>query len=92
MNDSGMGSLRIYDSNVASYDQAGNAYLGAQVEVINWGKGAPDAGFTVLNTSNQVLLNIVFPSGRPSYRTEMVPLTALSLSELRDSAGTSFPG
>jgi hypothetical protein len=86
-----MGSVRIYDQNTMPYDEAGSAYGGAQETVIDWGHGAPRAGFTVLDNSNNVLLNVVFPSGIDGNRTQKVPFSVLNLTELRNSAGTSFP-
>lgn len=89
-NSRSMGSMRMYDANTMPYDETGTNYLGAQETVINWGHGAPSGGFTVLNTdSNQVLLQVRYIH-KIGYRTEEVPLTALDLTELRDTAGTAL--
>ncbi len=84
----GMGSVRIYDSNQVTYDQAGSNYLGPDETIIDWGHGGQQAGFVVINNANQVLMNVAYSGGFRGYRAEMVPLSALSLSELRDSSGT----
>jgi hypothetical protein len=86
-----MGSIRMYDSNTQPYDQAGADYLGDQEVVVNWGGGVPNAGFTVVNANNKVLMRVEYPSGYDSYRTSMVPISALDLTELRNSAGTTVP-
>lgn len=86
-----MGSVRMYDSNTLPYDQAGAAYLGDQETVINWGHGAPLGGFSIVSSTNQVLMEVRFPPRVISYRTQMVPTSALDLTELHDSAGTAFP-
>jgi hypothetical protein len=86
-----MGSTRRYDTNSMPYDEAGTGYLGPDETVVNWGKGAPDPGFVVLNSSNDVVLSVELPTRTPSYRTQMVPLSALDLTELRDTAGTAVP-
>jgi hypothetical protein len=86
-----MGSVRRYDVNSMPYDEAGTAYEGPDETVVNWGKGAPDPGFVVLNSSNDVVLSVELPSRTPSYRTQMVPLSALNLTELRHTAGTAVP-
>jgi Arylsulfotransferase (ASST) len=88
---SNMGSVRMYDSNTLPYDQAGTSYLGDHFTVINWGHGEPRPGFSVLGSANQVLMEVLFPSHSYSYRTQMVPASALNLTELRDSAGTASP-
>ena len=86
-----MGSVRMYDSNTEPYDESGSSYLGDSITVVDWGFGAPKAGFTVINPDNQVLMNLAYPAGFVGYRAEMVPLSALDLKELHDSAGTQVP-
>jgi hypothetical protein len=86
-----MGSVRIYDTNTMPYDEAGTGYLGPNETVIDWGHGAPYAGFTVLDDANDVLMTVEFPKGIVGNRTQKVSLGALDLSELRDSAGLSYP-
>jgi hypothetical protein len=86
-----MGSVRMYDSNIQPYDEAGADYLGNQETVVNWGGGVPNAGFTVVNADDKVLMNVEYPSAYDSYRTSMVPVSVLDLTELRDSAGTTAP-
>jgi len=86
-----MGSVRMYDGNTTTYDQAGTNYEGQQETVIDWGHGAPTAGFSVIDNSADVLLNVAFPQGIVGNRAEMAPLSALNLTELHDSAGTSMP-
>ena len=54
--------------------------------MVNLGKGAPDPGFVVSNSSNDVALEVTLPSQIPSYRTQMVPLSALNLTGYRDTA------
>jgi hypothetical protein len=86
-----MGSTRRYDQNLEPYDQVGAAYEGPDVTVVNWGKGAPLPGFVVLDDSNDVELSVSLPADTASYRTQMVPASALDLSELRATAGTPVP-
>ena len=85
-----MGSVRMYDANTLPYDQVGSSYLGVQDTVVNWGRGAPRGGFTVVGNADQVLMDVLYPSRFISYRTQMVPAGALNLTELRASAGTAF--
>jgi hypothetical protein len=86
-----MGSLRRYDGDDTTYDYTGNAYDGPVENVIDWGSGAPLSGFTVTDNTGDVLLNVSLPQGTFSNRATLVPLSALDLAELRDSAGTAFP-
>jgi hypothetical protein len=86
-----MGSLRRYDVNETTYDYSGNSYQGPVENVIDWGSGAPLPGFTVIDNTGDVLLQVLLPDGTFTNRATLVPLSALSLSELRDSAGTAFP-
>jgi hypothetical protein len=44
-----------------------------------------------VNANNKVLMRVEYPSGYDSYRTSMVPISALDLTELRNSAGTTVP-
>ena len=86
-----MGSVRRHDSNTMPFDEAGGAYLGPQETVIDWGRGAPTAGFTVIDDQDKVLLNVGFPKGIVGNRTQKVSSSALDLTELRDSVGTNYP-
>lgn len=86
-----MGSTRRYDGNTLPYDEAGASYLGPQETVVDWGSGAPTAGFTVIDDSNDVLLTVALPKGIVGNRTQKVPLDALDLTQLHDSAGTRYP-
>jgi hypothetical protein len=86
-----MGSVRMYDANGTTYDQSGSNFTGPVETVIDWGHGAPTAGFTVINQSGDVLMTVAFPSGIVGNRAEYVPLSALSHGELRASAGLPMP-
>lgn len=86
-----MGSVRRYDSNGATYDEAGTSYTGPVETVIDWGQGAPTPGFTVVDNFGNVLLNADLEKGYVGNRGVFVPLSALSLAELRDTSGTNFP-
>jgi hypothetical protein len=86
-----MGSVRRYDTNTMPYDEVGSGYLGPNETVIDWGSGAPFAGFTVLDGTNSVLMTVEFPNGIVGNRTQKVSLSALDLTELHDSAGLSYP-
>jgi hypothetical protein len=86
-----MGSVRRYDSNTMPYDQVGTGYLGPNETVVDWGSGAPYAGFTVLDDANDVLMTVAFPKGIVGNRTQKVSLSALDLTELHDSAGLAYP-
>jgi hypothetical protein len=86
-----MGSVRRYDTNTMPYDEVGSGYLGPNETVIDWGSGAPFAGFTVLDGTNAVLMTVEFPNGIVGNRTQKVSLSALELTELHDSAGLSYP-
>ena len=90
-NSASMGSARRYDVNFEPYDQSGSAYAGPQQTIIDWGHGSPLAGFTVLDPSNAVEMTLQFPKGVVGNRAVILPLTDLSLTELRDSAGTALP-
>lgn len=90
-NSSRMGSVRRYDTNGGTYDEAGSEYLGPIETVVDWGQGAPIAGFTVVDNSGDVLFNADFEKGYVGNRAIFVPLAALNLTELRDTAGTEFP-
>jgi hypothetical protein len=89
--DASMGSLRRYDADTTTYDQSGSAYTGPVESVIDWGHGAPTTGFVVVGNSGTVLLDVTMPGGVLGNRAEKVPVTALELKELRDSAGTAYP-
>lgn len=82
-----MGSVRRYDDDLNTYDQDPTTYGGPQETIVDWGHGAPTGGFTVLGPTNNVLMNVVFPKKKVGNRAVEVPLTALPLQELRDSAG-----
>ena len=82
-----MGSVRRYDDALNTYDQKPATYAGPQETIVDWGHGVPSAGFTVLGSTNNVLMNLDFPKGKIGNRAVEVPLTALPLQELRDTAG-----
>jgi hypothetical protein len=86
-----MGSVRRYDANSMPYDEAGTDYLGPKETVVDWGHGVPRAGFSVIDDSNRLLLKVTFPSKVVGNRAQMVPVGALDLTELRDSAGLTYP-
>jgi hypothetical protein len=86
-----MGSVRTYDSTGTTYDLAGASYLAPVETLIDWGQGVPVAGFTVVDNSGTSLMNVQFQAGYVGNRTEFVPLSALDLTELHDTAGTPFP-
>lgn len=90
-NTSRMGSARRYDSAGSTYDQVGSAFAGPSYAVIDWGQGAPTAGMSVVDNTGNVLLNVQFEKGYVGNRGTFVPLSALNLSELRNTAGTPFP-
>jgi PKD repeat protein len=86
-----MGSVRRYDVTGQAYDQLGTSYQGPSETLIDWGQGIPSAGFTVVDDSGNQLLDLTFENGYVGNRASFVPLSALDLTELRDTAGTAFP-
>ena len=86
-----MGSVRRYDATGATYDESGAAFQGPAESMIDWGQGVPTAGFTVVDNAGGALLNVRFEKGYVGNRGEFVPLAALDLAELHDTAGTPFP-
>jgi hypothetical protein len=92
------GSFRCYDSSDATFDQLGNSFGGSDCAVtssdlIGWGIKA-GSGFTEVSAdaTKKVLLGITFPDGEGEYRAVKVPLGALDISLLRDTAGLPFSG
>jgi hypothetical protein len=55
--------------------------------VIGWGFGAPDLVFSEVDSLGRDLLDFYFLDGNTSYRAIKVPLTTLSLSAMRSTAG-----
>ena len=86
-----MGSVRVYDANGLPYDEDGSGFLAPEQYVINWGHGSPNGGFTVLNSSRQVSMNVQYPVDKKGYRTTFVPMSSLDLTALRNTAGTTLP-
>ncbi len=86
-----MGSVRRYDITGQSYDQSGSSYQGASETMVDWGQGIPSAGFSVVDSTGTQLMNVVFPKAYVGNRGEFVPLSALDLAELRNTAGSAFP-
>lgn len=86
-----MGSVRRYDSNGMAYDQVGSGYAGPIQTVIDWGHGAPWAGFTVLGLAGDTRLSVQFSGGVATNRAGYVPPSALVLSQLHNLAGAPLP-
>jgi hypothetical protein len=65
--------------------------------LVNWGfrnASSPPfggSGFTEVNDSKQVLLDVSFPNGEPEYRTVKFPLSTISADLLRQTAGLPRP-
>jgi len=86
-----MGSVRVYDASGLPYDEDGSGFLAPEQYVINWGHGSPKGGFTVLNSSRHVSMDLQYPVDKRGYRTTFAPMSSLDLTALRDSAGTTLP-
>ena len=86
-----MGSVRRYDSNGTTYDQVGAGYTGPLQTIVDWGHGAPWAGFTVLGSAGDVRLSVKFSGGVATNRAEYVPSSGLVLSEMHNLAGAPLP-
>jgi hypothetical protein len=92
------GSFRCYDGSVSTYDQLGSSFVGsncagASSAVVGWG-AKQGSGFTEVtaDSTKRVLFNVAFPNGEVEYRVLKVPVSALNVSLLRDTAGLPFSG
>ena len=69
-------------------------YEGGTDILVGWGFRSGGSGFTEFDGNGNVVLNQTFPNGELNYRVVKVPLSALSLSALRQTAGlprASYP-